>query len=406
MRNRNRKRACRGCARAKARCDQALPACGRCSVRSLSCEYNVDATNQTEPEQEHEHEHEHTEQAQTIHLKELELDTDANDDEYGQDDHLNEVFQVPPAGGAEEFVWAADPAATTMPATELKFHLCLALSPCIPEHELLSIDEVFVRHFDFLAGGIERLAFIHFQHLQPLHRSPALETLAGITQLFSARTAESESAVLDLISYEVYRLFENRQTYHSSQNLAAFQSMVLYSAMRVYSTSVYVNDMIDTTAATFSQFVLRQNLHLLQPATNVQPSDWSQWITDESTRRTFFATHALNVVSNARKGFSTNLCGAFPEVPLPLPTHIWEATTADSWAFHHRAWERHCGEGGALRGKDVLDWVDGREVPARGGRRRECLFSWFTTIGALGEVILLCARAQLTAATAIIRPIA
>jgi hypothetical protein len=74
--------------------------------------------------------------------------------------------------------------------------------------------------------------------------------------------------------------------------------------------------------------------------------------------------------------------------------HVWEAATPESWAFHHHAWEKYCGQ--PLRGSDILNWIRGHRTG-----REDRLQSWFTTVGELGCIILLCAKAQLSAATAI-----
>jgi hypothetical protein len=89
------------------------------------------------------------------------------------------------------------------------------------------------------------------------------------------------------------------------------------------------------------------------------------------------------------------MCVSFPDIPLPYPTHVWEAATPESWAFHHLTWEKYCGE--PLRGKDVLAWANGKITG-----REDRLQAWFTTTGSLGQIVLLCAKAQLSAAKAIV----
>lgn len=155
-------------------------------------------------------------------------------------------------------------------------------------------------------------------------------------------------------------------------------------------------------------------MHCLEPEKNVQPENWRKWISDESTRRlvaavspnfrisstltdsprNFFALHALNVVSNSRKGFSTTMCHAFPEVPLPYPSHVWEAVSSEAWAFHHRSWGTYCGK--PLLGIDLIHWANGKHTGREGHIR-----AWLTTTGPFGESILTSAKAQLSASFAI-----
>jgi hypothetical protein len=77
----------------------------------------------------------------------------------------------------------------------------------ITVNDLAPIDEVFQYHFGKLSNGGKRLSFIHFQHMQPACRSDVLNNLSGLAQLYVLSTPESVSDVLDLVSFEVQRLY-------------------------------------------------------------------------------------------------------------------------------------------------------------------------------------------------------
>ncbi|CAH0019268.1 unnamed protein product [Clonostachys rhizophaga] len=289
-------------------------------------------------------------------------------------------------------------------SSHLSSRVRLSKTPITTEHELSAIDDVFKEVFEGMSYGKERLPLVHFVQTQAGQRADVLNTVANISQFYLTRTMETEQVVLDMVNHEVQQLYSKcstiqREKLSRVEFLSAFQAVVIYSAMRIYSLNHYVNDLVDTIAMTFTQYVLRHSMHCLEPEKNVQPENWRKWIQDESTRRltsprNFFALHALNVVSNSRKGFSTTMCHAFPEVPLPYPSHVWEAVSSEAWAFHHRSWDTYCGK--PLLGIDLIHWANGKHTGREGH-----IHAWLTTTGPFGESILTSAKAQLSASFAI-----
>ncbi|KAK3899071.1 hypothetical protein C8A05DRAFT_37322 [Staphylotrichum tortipilum] len=88
------------------------------------------------------------------------------------------------------------------------------------------------------------------------------------------------------------------------------------------------------------------------------------FLTTTARHKSFVAFHALDYVAHARQSLPTTLCAHFPAAPLPCPAHIWEAPTAEEWARQHRVWEEvypSAGDGGPLRERDLLCWMQGRE---------------------------------------------
>ncbi|CAG9987726.1 unnamed protein product [Clonostachys byssicola] len=284
-------------------------------------------------------------------------------------------------------------------SSHLSSRVRLCKTPITTEHELSTIDDIFKDIFEGMSYGKDRLPLIHSIQAQAGQRAEVLNTVANISQFYLTRTVDTEQVVLDMVNHEVQQLYSKRSTIQREklsyvEFLSAFQAVVIYSAMRIYSLNHYVNDLVDTIAMTFTQYILRHSMHCLEPEKNVQPENWRKWIQDESTRRSFFALHALNVVSNSRKGFSTTMCHAFPEVPLPYPSHVWEAVSSEAWAFHHRSWDTYCGK--PLLGIDLIHWANGKHTGREGHIR-----AWLTTTGPFGESILTSAKAQLSASFAI-----
>jgi hypothetical protein len=100
--------------------------------------------------------------------------------------------------------------------------------------------------------------------------------------------------------------------------------------------------------------------------------------------------HSLDYAGYARQSLPTAVCALFPEAPLPCPSSVWEAATAEEWAVRYRSWEEYCGNRGPLRARDVLCWVQGRETG-----REEQLRGWLQGVEAeLGGLVFECARAQ------------
>ncbi|KAH8896084.1 hypothetical protein GQ53DRAFT_851989 [Thozetella sp. PMI_491] len=364
-----RKRACAECTRAKTRCDEAFPCCSRCGVKSLHCQYPGRIPAATE------------EACSSVCIPSrssavASLALYANS-VYARQDSSTRHSTIYPDITYPQLPRPGSNMSSSGTCVELNT-IPPSLDLIIADKDLVLIDEIFRYHFDGLSKGGERLSFIHSRHIQPACRSGILNQLSGFLQIYLTNTPEFELYVLELLT----------------DGLAALQVMVMCYAMHVYTTSPHVEDLVDTIATAFVQFIFRQDRQCLEPETNVQPTDWSDWITHESTRRNFFALHSLNIVSNRRTGYLATMCVGFPDVPLPYPTHVWEAATSESWAFHHLAWERYCGE--PLRGKDVLAWVNGKITG-----REDKLQAWFTTTGALGQIILLCAKAQISAARTI-----
>ncbi|CAH0046206.1 unnamed protein product [Clonostachys solani] len=279
-------------------------------------------------------------------------------------------------------------------SSHLSSRVRLCKTPITTEQELNTIDDIFKEVFEGMSYGKDRVSLVHSVQTQAGQRADVLNTVANISQFYLTRTVETEQVVLDMVNHEVQQLYSKRETLSRAEFLSAFQAVVIYSAMRIYSLNHYVNDLVDTIAMTFTQYVLRHSMHCLEPEKNVQPEDWRNWIRDESTRRNFFALHALNVVSNSRKSFSTTMCHAFPEVPLPYPSHVWEAVSSEAWAFHHRNWDTYCGK--PLLGIDLIHWANGKHTG-----REDHIRAWLTTTGPFGESILTSARAQLSASFAI-----
>ena len=174
------------------------------------------------------------------------------------------------------------------------------------------------------------------------------------------------------------------------------------------------------TLPTF-QHIFGRRHSALTPGTNLQPSDWDEWILEESVRRyvifhfsfflymytprklrlnscqwkrCFFAAHALDYVIHARQGIlSMVLCSLFPEAPLPCPAVVWEAPTAEAWAVEYRRWEEswnHQSQPQPLKARHVICWVRGRETGYE-----DRLADWFRSANTgLEDLVFVCARSQ------------
>lgn len=391
MRPRTRKKACSACARAKSRCDRGIPSCGRCVVKSLPCEYSQETWPIASSE------------APQSFPPPLLAGEQSTSSSYALDEvELQDIPPLLPGLGLEnptalygiERTPPENQSEDRVVSSHLPFRVQLCKTPITTELELSTIDSIFKEVFEGMSCGKDRLPLVHSVQTQAGQRAQVLNTVADISQFYLTRTVETEQVVLDMVNHEVQQLYSKRETLSRVEFLSAFQAVVIYSAMRIYSLNHYVNDIVDTVAMTFTQYVLRHSMHCLEPEKNVQPENWRNWISDESTRRNFFALHALNVVSNSRKGFSTTMCHAFPEVPLPYPSHVWEAVSPEAWAFHHRSWDTYCGK--PLLGIDLIHWANGKHTGREGHIR-----AWLTTTGPFGESILTSAKAQLSASFAI-----
>lgn len=105
------------------------------------------------------------------------------------------------------------------------------------------------------------------------------------------------------------------------------------------------------------------------------------------------ALESLDMLCRARNNLSPVFCAYFCEAILPCPEHIWQASTAEYWLSQYETWETYCGR--ALRMRNIIQWIRG-EVSGK----EEQLATWFQTVGELGEVIFVCARAYVVAAGA------
>lgn len=158
-------------------------------------------------------------------------------------------------------------------SSHLPFRVQLCKTPITTELELSTIDSIFKEVFEGMSCGKDRLPLVHSVQTQAGQRAQVLNTVADISQFYLTRTVETEQVVLDMVNHEVQQLYSKvnqknplvefeclyidfsiqRETLSRVEFLSAFQAVVIYSAMRIYSLNHYVNDIVDTIAMTFTQ---------------------------------------------------------------------------------------------------------------------------------------------------------
>ncbi|KAL2151658.1 hypothetical protein VTH82DRAFT_6756 [Thermothelomyces myriococcoides] len=294
------------------------------------------------------------------------------------------------------------------PFLELSAYLSLRWTTAEQGFQL--IDRELKSYVDGLPRGLRRMPFVHRRDWEESRRPLVLVEAMAVAQLYSMRTPQCEPLLLQSIDERLIAIRKNLPTHTRADDIATAQAVLLYAIMRIYRSGSMAMERVHRISLELMHHVVHKSLRCLQPFTNVTPNDWEEWIMDESLRRCFFTLHALDYVVTARQCEPTALCGIFPDAPLPCPTHVWDAPTAEEWAARYRAWEESnrrlatttttttttsggdggSGGGGHLRARDMHCWLGGKES----GRERQ-LLAWFHQVEeSWSGVVFECARAQ------------
>ncbi|KAL2165655.1 hypothetical protein VTG60DRAFT_4059 [Thermothelomyces hinnuleus] len=271
------------------------------------------------------------------------------------------------------------------PFLELSSYLSLRWTTA--EQGVQLIDRELKSYVDGLPRGLRRMPFVHRRDWEESCRPLALVEAMEVAHLYSMRTPQSESFLLQSVDARLLT------THTRADDIATAQAVLLYAIMRIYRSGSMALERVHRISLEPMQHVVHKSMHCLQPHTNVTPDDWEEWIMDESLRspaRCFFTLHALDYVVNARQCVPTALCDIFPEAPLPCPSHIWDAPTAEEWAARYQAWDDFLPDARHLRARDMHFWLGGKES----GRERQ-LLAWFHQVeDSLSGLVFECARAQ------------
>ncbi|KAK4118756.1 hypothetical protein N657DRAFT_650947 [Parathielavia appendiculata] len=424
----SRRKACAECSRSKVRCDQALPSCSRCVVHSLVCVYPHLEGLRVTPNGPHP-----VSSGSLVTVPLTPSPSSPHSQQWAPPDREGPLGGRPPADFLPVPAWPpgaeAEWQAGALPLFEGNFdcpdlslglggldetinldsnpRFAQAREPChfqdlssylsekwkTTQQGLDFIDSVLKVNVDNFVTGLQKPFFVHFQDWDVAQRPAALTEAVTVGQLYmyATRTVQSDAVLLRAIDAQLGQ-FQLKVTAMQSERdeISMLQAVLLYACMRVYRAGPIASECIDRIPLRLMQHVLSKNLPCMTLPTNPLPTAWQDWIAIESIHRAFFTLHALDYVTQARQSAPTALCSFYPTAPLPLPTHIWEAPTADEWAARYRAWEKYCDAQGPLRGRDVLSWVQGKESGAE-----EKLRAWFLGIeDELGGLVFECARAQ------------
>ncbi|KAI9150374.1 hypothetical protein HJFPF1_10140 [Paramyrothecium foliicola] len=282
----------------------------------------------------------------------------------------------------------------------------------ISAEEGLGLMQVSLENYPrYMVDGEDVPPFIHHQHFLPAQRPDALATATSYAHMHLARTPQSEPLLLELVASQIKRIQLQISKNNDFQNLAALQAICLYEYPSRYDPLTELEpqplastkEMVTELAPAHNQSM--HGLHvpavrrkarglgyLAATREHVQVRDKPPYALDLAqppltANRSFFILHAIDAISRIQENMLVPLCIAVPDMPLPLPEHIWNAATAEEWSSRYTAWKRLTGE--PLQGRHLLSWLRGKRTG-----QEEALSVWFRSAGPLGNAVFHCIRLQ------------
>lgn len=294
-----RRRSCNPCFSTRRKCDRAFPICSRCQRNNKKCQYVYPPRPSDGQTAQPGHDlkqiskhisHQHYQRDKTLSAQrgaEIEVPL------YSIPRPLGHLGTQPPVVGLESHAW------------------------------------VYTQVADFprLFATQGETIFIH----PTLYRSslPAsMRTAFGICAATLSLNQQTRPMIFQAVDAEVTSLLGSTLTGPLSENLAAFQALVLYQIMRVFH-----GDLKEQSTAEQQEFIVRSiGLRLLQQAEAelpIPPTTWESWILAESVRRAvLFSFKLYTLYWSARAGVCKEN-GALNHLPLSSNPAIWDSQDVD-----------------------------------------------------------------------------
>jgi hypothetical protein len=323
-----RQKSCVPCAKAKRKCDQKEPICGRCTSKSLFCEYKIGrarSPGRNSADDDVQHRAAGNSEAMLLPL-----------------DEMDNVSAFPVLASAD--FQLATPAKSTgiCPVAADSFDddffgAYNSLLNMMPEIGVMDRARIryCVKHLKSIPGKLFRegqTPFIHRRAYDPVMPSPLQEAWCAAS-LYLGKTAENEAMIWDIITTKVSWLVEPRVSWSVSEHLACVQALVIFQIIRLLDGDIHqradAEQHEETLARWTNQLAIRSGI--LTSSVQVSPASWDTWVFEEMICRTVIVSRMVQAMFAIQKQGYCTLVAAVTELSFTLQRALWEAPTAIHW---------------------------------------------------------------------------
>ncbi|KAJ9397761.1 transcriptional regulator family: Fungal Specific TF [Paecilomyces variotii] len=351
-----RKKACRQCTKAKARCGHERPRCSRCQSRNLDCQYTTPTSgcySGMSPANQTNHDIFHG----------------ISTSQFGGQSSQLSRSSVPDRGDGS----------VTSPAHQLGSSTLVQTDTTSQGPDRLNLD---FSHLDLVS--IADSTQIRNRWLESFFPSDN-----QIPKTFLPYTVQFLSCVLAsypkymLRDREMERLIEERESYGQMELLAASQAYLIYVIMAYFSPAQGIPLVDSSTIVHLQEFSSRLALGGLISAAELmhtRPS-WESWIVASAKRRVIFASYLFNNVFNSTNQVPVYLAEELGDLPVPGNKLLWEAKDRVTW---EKEYDRHLSlwEDGDLRTFEL--W---RSPETGSPNRRKRIHQWLRSVDEFGMML-------------------
>ncbi|KAL2007381.1 hypothetical protein VTN00DRAFT_8819 [Thermoascus crustaceus] len=401
-----RKKACKQCTQAKARCGHERPRCSRCLSRNLDCQYLTPAD---------ESPNNFSRGAQSAQLLEFKR-------------QMTPGFGTPPlslnspsdqgAASVNNVFLDSTPAAYVLTTSNTRHNRPLEVVPSLDfsDLDLVSItDSAQIRNrwlesflpsedqvpkafqpytVQFLTcvlgtypkymlrhGGIPPI--IHPLQIGGQQLPVPLANCYSLVRMWETRARGSEAIVTATVQREMERLLEERESYGQMDLLSAFQAYLIYGLMAYFSPDVDISLVDHSTMVHLQEFACQLSATGLVSAAELSHTrpKWESWIVASAKRRALLTAYIFNNVFNTLNDIPVYLAKELTELPVPSSKLLWEAPDRAAW---EREYDRHLSlwEDGELRICEL--W---RSPETGSPARRERIDRWLRSVDEFGMML-------------------
>ncbi|PNP55209.1 hypothetical protein FNYG_15536 [Fusarium nygamai] len=186
--------------------------------------------------------------------------------------------------------------------------------------------------------------FIHpHWHLKTLPE--ALGNCVGISQLFAARTPETQPFLWRMVAAEEERFREKLHSFAPHELHLCLEAMIIYMMMSMSepdSESKERTSRLFETAELIGSRFLDHTGSYSTTEISEPSSTWQDWIFAESRRRMSCLWLIIGCVITIENGKKCSICSDMCSLPLPSSKLLWEARSLEEWQTEKAFFDMSC----------------------------------------------------------------
>ncbi|KAK9312625.1 hypothetical protein V1522DRAFT_234122 [Lipomyces starkeyi] len=167
----------------------------------------------------------------------------------------------------------------------------------------------------------------------------------SLVRMWYGRATGSEEIVTVTVKQEMERLLYEHQSYGQMELLATFQAYLIYVLMAYFSPVQGVSLVDHTTLVNLQELAYRISLTGLVCTEELSHSrpQWEPWIVASAKRRTLYAVYLFHNVFNSVCQLPNYIGEELHDLPIPASKALWEARTRHAWEreydYHLSTWQ-------------------------------------------------------------------